>query len=64
LTSAAGAETVVRDQLEGLVPEDVKATLEAGADAPYQLVVSLLDALRRNGVDEVGLSTLPSRSGP
>lgn len=59
LTSAAGAETVVRDQLEGLVPEDVKATLEAGADAPYQLVVSLLDALRRNGVDEVGLSTLP-----
>ncbi|TFG84372.1 MAG: biopolymer transporter ExbD [Spirochaetales bacterium] len=64
LTTAEGAEAVVKAELEGLSIEDVQATLEAGAEAPYQLVVTLLDALRRNGVNSVGLSTRPPRAVP
>ncbi len=56
-TTAAGAETVVKAELEGRTAADVQAVLEAGAEAPYQLVVTLLDALRMNGIDSVGLST-------
>lgn len=63
-TTAAGAASVIKTELEGLSPEDVQATLEAEAGAPYQLVVDLLDALRRNGVSSVGLSTRPPRAGP
>jgi biopolymer transport protein ExbD len=59
-TTAAGAETVVRAELEGRTAADVQAVLEAGAEAPYQLVVTLLDALRINGIDSVGLSTRSS----
>ncbi len=64
-TTAAGAETVVRAELEGRTAADVQAVLEAGAEAPYQLVVTLLDALRANGIDSVGLSTrAPGKAAP
>ncbi|OHD19664.1 MAG: biopolymer transporter ExbD [Spirochaetes bacterium GWB1_59_5] len=64
-TTAAGAETVVRAELEGRTATDVQAVLEAGAEAPYQLVVTLLDALRTNGIDSVGLSTrAPGKVAP
>jgi len=64
-TTAAGAETVVRAELEGRTAADVQAVLEAGAEAPYQLVVTLLDALRINGIDSVGLSTRsPGKAAP
>jgi biopolymer transport protein ExbD len=64
LTTAEGAEAVIRGELEGLSIEDVQSTLEAGADAPYQLVIGLLDALRKNGIDAVGLATRPPRTVP
>lgn len=64
-TTAAGAETVVRGELEGRTAAEVQAVLEAGAEAPYQLVVTLLDALRINGIDSVGLSTRsPGKAAP
>lgn len=56
-TTAEGAESVIKLELEGKQVDEVQAVLEAGAEAPYQLVVTLLDSLRRNGVDSVGLST-------
>lgn len=59
-TTAQGAESVIRLELEGKQVDEVQAVLEAGAEAPYQLVVTLLDSLRRNGVDSVGLSTRPA----
>lgn len=59
-TTAAGAEAVIASELEGRSAGDVEAVLEAGAAAPYQLVVTLLDALKKNGVDAVGLSTRPA----
>jgi len=64
LTTSDGAEAVIRSELEGLSIEDVQSTLEAGADAPYQLVIGLLDALRKNGIDAVGLATRPPKAGP
>ncbi len=62
-TTAAGADAVIKSELEGRSTADVQAVLEAGAQAPYQLVVTLLDALRHNGVDSVGLSTRPPQAG-
>lgn len=59
-TTAQGAESVIKLELEGKQVDEVQAVLEAGAEAPYQLVVTLLDSLRRNGVDSVGLSTRPA----
>ncbi len=64
LTTAEGAEAVIRAELEGLSIEAVQSTLEAGADAPYQLVIGLLDALRKNGIDAVGLATRPPKASP
>ena len=62
-TTAEGAESVIKLELEGKQVDEVQAVLEAGAEAPYQLVVTLLDSLRRNGVDSVGLSTRPAGQG-
>jgi len=63
-TDAKGAVAVIKSQLEGKTIADVRATLSAQASAPYQLVVSLLDALRQNGVDAVGLATQNAKAGP
>lgn len=64
LTNAAGAEGAIRESLGGRPSADVEASLEAGADAPYQLVIELLDALRKNGIDAVGLATRPKAEAP
>ncbi|MBN2875036.1 MAG: biopolymer transporter ExbD [Spirochaetales bacterium] len=58
-TTAEGAEAVIASEIEGRSVSEVQAVLEAGASAPYQLVVTLLDALRKNGIDAVGLTTRP-----
>jgi len=64
-TNAAGAMQVVSDELEGKDIADIQAVLEAESQAPYQLVIALLDALRRNGVENVGLITrAPAKAGP
>ncbi len=62
-TTAGGAESVIASELQGRSLEDVQAVLEAGAEAPYQLIVTLLDSLRKNGIDSVGLSTRPKAAG-
>jgi len=59
-TTVAGAEALIKTELEGRSIEDVKAVLEADASAPYQLVITLLDSLKKNGIDAVGLSTRPT----
>jgi biopolymer transport protein ExbD len=64
LTTVAGAEAVVKSELEGRSVGEVQAVLEAGATVPYQTVVSLLDALRKNGIDAVGLATSRQRPAP
>jgi biopolymer transport protein ExbD len=37
--------------------DGLKATVEGDRNASYQLMVSILDALRRGGIDSVGLRT-------
>lgn len=64
LTTALGAAAVIQSELQGRNVSEVQATLEAGANAPYQLVVDLLDALRQNGVMAVGLATNRKDQGP
>ncbi|GAB1457922.1 hypothetical protein MASR2M48_32300 [Spirochaetota bacterium] len=59
-TTVAGAEALIKTELEVRSIEDVKAVLEADASAPYQLVITLLDSLKKNGIDAVGLSTRPT----
>jgi len=61
LTTASGAEAVIRSELEGRTVSEVRASLQAGAEVPYQLAVTLLDALRKNGITEVGLATDPPK---
>ena len=41
----------------------IRALLEAPSAAEYQLVVAAMDALRRNGIDSVGLATSTDRPG-
>jgi len=38
-------------------PDQRRAVIEGSADIPYQLLVSVLDALRREGISAVGLAT-------
>jgi biopolymer transport protein ExbD len=42
----------------------LKATVEGDRGASYQLMVSVLDALRRGGIDSVGLRTRVEQGSP
>ena len=42
----------------------LKATVEGDRNASYQLMVSILDALRRGGIDSVGLRTRVEQGNP
>jgi biopolymer transport protein ExbD len=42
----------------------LKATVEGDRNASYQLLVSVLDALRRGGIDSVGLRTRVDKGSP
>ncbi|MBU0934292.1 MAG: biopolymer transporter ExbD [Spirochaetes bacterium] len=63
LTNLGGAADVIAGEVEGKDLESLQVSLSADAAVSYQVVVGLLDALRRNGIDAVGLVTaLPDRS--
>lgn len=63
LTNLGGAAEVIAGEVEGKDLESLQVSLSADAAVSYQVVVGLLDALRRNGIDAVGLVTaLPDRS--
>ncbi|MEI6388391.1 MAG: biopolymer transporter ExbD [Spirochaetota bacterium] len=47
----------------GAADAPIRALLEAPSVAEYQLVVSAMDALRRNGIDSVGLATSTAQAG-
>jgi biopolymer transport protein ExbD len=44
--------------------EGLKATVEGDRAASYQLMISVLDALRRGGIDAVGLRTRVDQGTP
>ncbi|HAW85408.1 MAG: biopolymer transporter ExbD [Spirochaetes bacterium GWD1_61_31] len=57
LTNAQGAAAVIASETAGKDPASLQVSLSADSDVPYQVIVQLLDALRQNGIDAVGLVT-------
>jgi biopolymer transport protein ExbD len=55
---------VIRLRIAGVPADKLQAVLEGVSTANYQLIISVLDAFRMNGVKNVGLMTrkeIPSR---
>lgn len=47
----------LKQKVAGADTSQVQAVLEGRSGAPYQLIISVLDAFRQNGVQNVGLIT-------
>ena len=56
-TNLQDLSNVLRQRVSGSDSSQVRAVLEGRASASYQLIVSVLDAFRMNGVENVGLIT-------
>jgi biopolymer transport protein ExbD len=61
--SSTAAQTATTTQAatatqKGPSPDQRRALVEGGAGIPYQLLVSVLDALRKEGISAVGLATV------
>lgn len=56
-TSLQGLDAAVKDAVEGRDKKELKAYFQGEKTVPYQLMVSVLDVLRANGVENVGLAT-------
>jgi biopolymer transport protein ExbD len=63
-TNLAGLPALIKQRAGSGDPSTLKATLEGDKSASYQLMISVLDALRRNGIDAVGLRTRPTGGSP
>ncbi|HTX73104.1 MAG TPA: biopolymer transporter ExbD [Rectinemataceae bacterium] len=63
-TTLAGLPALIKRKASSGDPSTIKATLEGDKSASYQLMISVLDALRRNGIEAVGLRTRPVGGGP
>lgn len=61
-SSLNGMPTIIQKNTEGKKPEEMRAILEADKQAPYQLVVSILDVLRKTGVSNVSLVTAKGKT--
>jgi biopolymer transport protein ExbD len=64
-TDLATLPALVAKALEkgGGDPSASKAVIEGDKTVPYQLVVSVLDVLRKNGIEGVGLRTFSEKEG-
>ena len=56
-STLAGLDSLVKKRTEGKDLKKLRVVVEGGHDAPYQLVVSVLDVLRKNKVEGVNLMT-------
>lgn len=56
-TSLQSLPDVLKQRVSGSDSGNVRAVLEGRAGASYQLIVSVLDAFRMNGIENVGLIT-------
>lgn len=56
-TTLDGLAGTLKQRVSGSDSEQVRAVLEGRAGASYQLIVSVLDAFRTNGIENVGLIT-------
>lgn len=56
-TNLQNLTNVLKQRVSGSDSGQVRAVLEGRASASYQLIISVLDAFRMNGVENVGLIT-------
>jgi biopolymer transport protein ExbD len=56
-TNLQGLPDILRQRVAGSDANQVQAVLEGRSGAPYQLIISVLDAFRTNGLQNVGLIT-------
>ncbi len=56
-TTLAELEGLLRKRVSGSDAKQIRAVLEGQSGAEYQLIISVLDALRLNGIENVGLIT-------
>jgi biopolymer transport protein ExbD len=56
-TTLQGLPALLKQRVAGSNTEQVQAVLEGRSTAPYQLIISVLDVFRQNGVQNVGLIT-------
>lgn len=56
-TNLQGLSDTLRKRVSGSDSGSVRAVLEGRSGASYQLIISVLDAFRMNGVENVGLIT-------
>lgn len=56
-TTLSGLPDTLKQRVSGSDSNQVRAVLEGRAGASYQLIVSVLDAFRTNGIENVGLIT-------
>jgi biopolymer transport protein ExbD len=60
----AGLPDLIKQRAGSGDVSGLKATVEGDRGATYQLMVSILDALRRGGIDSVGLRTRVEQGSP
>ncbi len=60
----AGLPALIKKRMGSGDAAGLKATVEGDRSATYQLMVSVLDALRRGGIDSVGLRTRVDQGAP
>jgi biopolymer transport protein ExbD len=60
----AGLPDLIKQRAGSGDVNGLKATVEGDRGATYQLMVSVLDALRRGGIDSVGLRTRVEQGSP
>jgi biopolymer transport protein ExbD len=63
-TDLAGLPSLIKKRMGSGDSAGLKATVEGDRGATYQLMVSVLDALRRGGIDSVGLRTKVEKGAP
>jgi biopolymer transport protein ExbD len=60
----AGLSALIKKRIGSGDASGLKATVEGDRGASYQLMVSILDALRQGGIDSVGLRTRVGQAAP
>ena len=59
-----GLPALIKSRMGSGDASGLKATVEGDRGASYQLMVSILDALRQSGIDSVGLRTRVGQGAP
>jgi biopolymer transport protein ExbD len=62
-TTLQGLDATVKEAVQGRDKKELKAYFQGEKASSYQLMVSVLDVLRANGIENVGLATAADADG-